>query len=65
MIYYIKPNWEIPQKVETIAELIHTKKLVVIYDMIIFINAIHPNESCGVYVENGNRVPHDKIVNNI
>lgn len=71
MIYYIEARWKTPLKIEAIAELIHTKKLVRIncydvnktngYDIIFFNDIEHPNESCGIYIKDGSRVSYDEL----
>lgn len=59
MIYYIDSTWSTPQKIETIAELIHTGKLVAVHDMIIFRNVRHPN--CAIFIGNGKRLSYDEL----
>ena len=58
-IWFIKDEWMLPYKIETIARLISNSTLTKLGDIILYNDGIE--EIFGIYIDNGKSVPHDEL----
>lgn len=58
-IWFIKDEWMLPYKIETIARLISNSTLINVGDIILYNDGIE--EIFGIYINNGRSVPHDEL----